>query len=63
VIDRLARAHPGKEIVIVSHGGVMLSLWAHVTGSWEDAVVPGNCQIIVIEHAGGRYDRPKVVGD
>ena len=63
VMDRLARAHPGKEIVIVSHGGVMLSFWAHVTGSWEGAVVPENCQIIVIEHAGGRYSRPRIVRD
>ncbi len=63
VMDRLARAHPGKEIVIVSHGGVMLSLWAHVTGSWESAIVPENCQIVVIEHAGGRYSRPQTVRD
>lgn len=63
VIDRLAREHPGKELVIVSHGGVMLSLWAHVTGSWEGAVVPGNCEVIVIEHAAGRYHPPKVVSD
>ncbi len=46
VIDRLARAHPDKQIVIVSHGGVMFSLWAHVTGSWEGAFVPSNCEII-----------------
>jgi len=63
VIDRLAREHPGKEVVIVSHGGVMLSLWAHVTGSWEGAIVPGNCEVIVIEHASGRYHPPKVVND
>jgi len=63
VIDRLAREHPGKELVIVSHGGVMLSLWAHVTGSWEDAIIPGNCEVIVIEHAAGRYHPPKVVND
>jgi ribonuclease H / adenosylcobalamin/alpha-ribazole phosphatase len=61
VMDRLARQHPGHEVVIVSHGGVMLSLWAHVTGSWEGAVVPGNCAIIVIEHSAGRYAHPKVV--
>ncbi len=61
VIDRLARLHPGKELVIVSHGGVMLSLWAHVTGTWEGSIIPGNCEIIAIEHDDGRYDRPKVV--
>jgi broad specificity phosphatase PhoE len=63
VIDRLAREHPDRDLVIVSHGGVMLSLWAHVTGSWEGAILAGNCEVIVIEHANGRYHPPKVVND
>jgi broad specificity phosphatase PhoE len=63
VLDRLAREHSAKDVVVVSHGGVMMSLWAHVTGTWEGAAVPLNCGIIVIEHAVGRYHRPQVLGD
>jgi len=61
VIDRVARQYPNDEIVIVSHGGVMRSVWAHVTGKWENAHVPPNCGIVVIEHESGRYRDPEVV--
>lgn len=60
VLDRVAKKHPDDEIVIVSHGGVMRSVWAHVTGKWENAHVPPNCGIVVIEHDGGRYREPEV---
>ena len=63
ILDRLAREHAGREIVVVSHGGVMFSLWAHVTGGWEGAIIPPNCGIIVIEHAGGRYRHPEIIAD
>ncbi|MGD0672101.1 MAG: histidine phosphatase family protein [Candidatus Binatus sp.] len=61
VLDRVARQYPGDEIVIVSHGGVMRSVWAHVTGKWENAHVPPNCGIVVIEHESGRYRAPEVM--
>ena len=61
VLDRVARQYPDDEIVIVSHGGVMRSVWAHVTGKWENAHVPPNCGIVVIEHESGRYRDPEVV--
>ena len=61
VLDRVARQYPNDEIIIVSHGGVMRSVWAHVTGKWENAHVPPNCGIVVIEHESGRYRDPEVV--
>ncbi len=61
VLDQVAKRHLDDEIVIVSHGGVMRSVWAHVTGKWEKAHVPPNCGIVVIEHEGGRYRDPEVV--
>jgi broad specificity phosphatase PhoE len=61
VLDRVAAQYPDEEIVIVSHGGVMRSVWAHVTGRWEDAHVPPNCGIVVIEHESGRYREPEVM--
>jgi len=61
VLDRVAAKYSDDEIVIVSHGGVMRAAWAHVSGRWEDAHVPPNCGIVVIEHRGGRYREPEVV--
>ena len=61
VLDEVAKKYPDDEIVIVSHGGVMRSVWAYITRKWEDAHVPPNCGIYVIEHQGGRYRDPEVV--
>jgi probable phosphoglycerate mutase len=62
VLDRLARVHREGEVIVVSHGGVMMSMWAHVTGSWEDVHVPPNCGIVLVEHRFPRYERPRVLG-
>jgi len=58
VLDRRARSHRGRQLVMVSHGGVMTALWAHASGSWARAQVPPNCGIIIAEHADGRYRPP-----
>jgi broad specificity phosphatase PhoE len=34
VLDRLAEAHRERDVVVVSRGGVMMALWAHVSGEW-----------------------------
>ncbi len=57
-IEGLRQRYVGREIVIVSHGGVMRSLWAHVSGTWSNAHIPANCGIVLIEHEGGRYRPP-----
>jgi broad specificity phosphatase PhoE len=63
VLDRIARQYASDEVVVVSHGGVMRALWAHVTGRWDDAHVPANCGIVLIEHDAGRYlPPPRIVG-
>lgn len=61
VLDRLAARAADGELVVVSHGGVMLCCWAHVTGRWEGAHVPPNCGIVILEHAGGRFLPPQIV--
>ena len=48
--------------MVVSHGGVMMALWAHVAGRWEQAHAPPNCGIVVIEHDATGYAPPRVVG-
>ena len=61
VLDRLAAAHTGREVVVVSHGGVMSALWAYVAGCWDDAHVPPNCGMVLIEHGPHGYSNPRVV--
>ena len=62
VLDRLAAAHRARDVVIVSHGGVMTTLWAYVAGTWDEAYVPPNCGMVLIEHGPQGYSNPQVVG-
>jgi broad specificity phosphatase PhoE len=57
----LAAAHIRKDVVIVSHGGVMTTLWAYVAGTWNDAYAPPNCGMVLIEHGPQGYSKPQVV--
>jgi broad specificity phosphatase PhoE len=63
ILDRLAKMHATEDIVVVSHGGVMMTLWAYAAGSWEGAHVPDNCGIILIEHGPRGYAKPRVLDD
>ncbi len=53
-LDRIARQSQGDTIVI-SHGGVMLALCAHVAGTWDAVGVTPNAGVVVIEYVDGRY--------
>jgi len=61
IMDRVAKAYLGRDVVIVSHGGVMKALWAHVTGDWETTHTPPNCGIVLIEHSVVGYSLPQVI--
>jgi broad specificity phosphatase PhoE len=63
ILNELVLRFPAHDVIVVSHGGVMVSMWAHVTGRWEDAHVPGNCGIITVEHREGKYLEPRVIGN
>jgi broad specificity phosphatase PhoE len=63
ILDRLAASHSDKDVVVVSHGGVMACLWAYVTGRWEDAYAPPNCGIVLIEHTPQGYSPPRVIDE
>jgi len=60
-IEDIRARYPEHEVVVVSHGGVMLSMWAHVTGRWKDAHLPPNCGIVLIEHEPDRLHPPKII--
>ncbi len=61
IMDRIAAAHEDEDVVLVSHGGVMVCLWAHAAGQWAGAHVPANCGIVLIEHGPGGYGSPRTV--
>jgi broad specificity phosphatase PhoE len=61
--DRLRIRFPEHEVIVVSHGGVMLSMWAHITGRWKGAHLPPNCGIVLVEHNGERFGLPQIIED
>jgi broad specificity phosphatase PhoE len=62
-LDRVAALAPSDDLVVVSHGGVMMALWRHVTGEWRAGRVAPNAGLVVVEHEGGRYRGATVVED
>ncbi len=62
-LDRVARAAPNDDVVVVSHGAVMHALWRHVTGAWPTAKVAPNAGIVVVEHREDRYLGAVVVSE
>lgn len=54
-LDRLAAALPGRDQVVVSHGGVMTALWRYITGEWRAGRVVDNAGLVMVEHRDGRY--------
>jgi broad specificity phosphatase PhoE len=48
VLERLL-AESGDDVLVVSHGGVMLALCAHVEGDWLRPKVARNCEVLVVE--------------
>ena len=60
-LDRVAAGAPGNDVVVVSHGGVMMALWRHVTGEWRMGKVARNAGLVVVEHEAGRWRGATVI--
>src|SRR5206468_4320831 len=60
-LDRVAAGAPGNDVVVVSHGGVMMALWLHVTGEWRMGKVARNAGLVVVEHEAGRWRGATVI--
>jgi broad specificity phosphatase PhoE len=60
-LDRIAAAAPRDDVVVVSHGGVMLAPERHVTGTWGIGRVTRNAGIVVATHRDGRWSGLDVV--
>ena len=41
----------------------MVSMWAYMTGRWDDAPVPANCAIVLVEHRQGQFLKPQLIGN
>jgi broad specificity phosphatase PhoE len=61
-LDRVARSHGVDDVVLVSHGAVMLALWRHVTGTWGEPRVVPNGGLLEVEHKDGVYRSARRVG-
>jgi broad specificity phosphatase PhoE len=56
VLDRVAAGANGHDVVVVSHGAVMMAAQRHVTGVWPPAGrVVRNAGIVLVEHDDGCY--------
>jgi probable phosphoglycerate mutase len=56
VLDRVAGAGLADDVVVVSHGAVMMAAQWHVSGAWPPAGrVVRNAGIVVAEHRHGRW--------
>jgi len=60
-LDRVAAGAAGNDVVVVSHGGVMMALWRHVTGEWRMGKVARNAGLVVVEHEAGRWRGATVI--
>jgi broad specificity phosphatase PhoE len=60
-LRKVAARFAREEVVVVCHGVVISSVFAHVTGNWEEAPIPANCGMAVLEHEGGEFLRVEVV--
>jgi broad specificity phosphatase PhoE len=63
ILDQLVARFSDQDAVVVSHGGVMVSMWAYMTGRWDDAPVPANCAIVLVEHRQGQFLKPQLIGN
>jgi broad specificity phosphatase PhoE len=61
--QRIAAEHRGRDVVLVSHGGVMLALCAFVTGTWDGLSVTPNAGVVVVECREDRYGPPVPIND
>jgi broad specificity phosphatase PhoE len=55
VLDRLVTAAPDDELIVVSHGAVMMALDRHVRGAWGPGKVVDNAGVVVVEHENGAW--------
>jgi broad specificity phosphatase PhoE len=61
ILDQVVARFRKDDVVIVSHGGMMVAMWAYMTGRWDETQVPANCGIMLVEHRHGRFLEPQLI--
>ena len=60
-LEQVATRFDGEEVLVVCHGVVISSVFAHVIGNWNEAPIPANCGLALLEHESGQFRRVVVV--
>ena len=60
VLDSLRVTYAEQQVVVVCHGAVIQAVCAHITGAWNDACVPPNCGIVVLDHTAQGWKHPVI---
>jgi broad specificity phosphatase PhoE len=63
VLLALGERSPQQDMVVVSHGAVMLAVWAHLAGGHQQARVPRNCGIMLFEYEKGALGSLQIFED
>ena len=61
ILHRLRAEHRERDVVVVSHGGVMLTLWSHILKRWDAAYIAPNCGVLLIEHGPEGFKDPLII--
>jgi len=62
-LEALRARYPANEVVVVTHGAVIQSVCAHITGVWSEDSVPPNCGFVIIEYDTQGWRAPVQSGD
>lgn len=59
VMDELAKRHPGRDVVVVAHGGVLAALKGYATRNFQSVPMPAaNAQGYLLTYDAGSYRGP-----
>lgn len=60
-LGEIVAGYPDEEVLVVCHGAVIQSVWAHLSGMWDGAPVPVNCGMVLVEHRGMKLGLPEML--
>ena len=55
VLRRIAEAHEGEHVLVVTHGGVVRAVERHLAGEPRDVLM--NCELVEFRYEGGTFSR------
>ena len=61
VLLALGARYPHEDVVVATHGAVMLAVWAHLAGGYRHAQVPRNCGILATDYEDGKLQGLQII--